>query len=259
MLRIHEIANADAAKSYYRQSDYYLDVAGEWIGKGAGRLNLRGTARQEDFEALCDNRRPDGTPLTARTIDGRRVGWDLNFNSSKSVGLALELTGDLGILQAHREAVAYAFGHVEDDMACRVRVDGQDSDRQTGNAIGFRVTHRTTRPDASDAMPDMSLHDHVVVFNATFDDVEEKVKAAQIGQIKHDAPYYEAIYHNRLAANLRDLGYGVRRKGKGFELEGISDALIEKYSRRKAHIDQLAETLGIKSAQAKDKLGATTR
>ena len=259
MLRIHEIANAEAAKGYYRQSDYYLEVPGEWLGKGAARLGLKGTARQTDFEALCDNLRPDGTPLTARTIDGRRVGWDLNFNSSKSVGLALELTGDVGILDAHREAVAYALGHVEDDMACRVRVNGQDYDRNTGNLIAMRVTHRTTRPDGSDDLPDMSLHDHVVTFNATFDDVEGKVKAAQIGQIKHDAPYYEAIYHNRLAANLRDLGYGVRRKGKGFEIAGISDALIEKYSRRKAHIDKLAEELGIQSAKAKDKLGATTR
>jgi len=55
MLRIHEIANADAAKAYYRQSDYYLEVPGEWLGKGAERLGLQGTAKQRDFEAVCDN------------------------------------------------------------------------------------------------------------------------------------------------------------------------------------------------------------
>ena len=260
MLRIHETANADAAKRYYQRSDYYLDVAGDWLGKGAERLGLRGIAEQQDFEAVCDNIRPDnGEPLTARTIDGRRVGWDFNFNSSKSVGIALELTGDMDILKAHREAVRYAMENVEDDMACRVRVDGQNEDRVTGNLIAMRVTHRTTRPNQDDQTPDMSLHDHVVTFNATFDDIEDKCKAAQIGQIKHDAPYYEAIYHNRLAANLRELGYGIRRKGKGFEIEGISDELIEKFSRRTAYIEKMAEDLGIVDADVKTKLGATTR
>jgi conjugative relaxase-like TrwC/TraI family protein len=260
MLRIREIANAGAAKDYYRQSDYYLEVPGDWLGRGAERLGLTGRARQEDFEALCDNLNPAaGGNLTAKTVDGRRVGWDFNFNSSKSVGIALELTGDMGILKAHRDAVEYAMAHVEDDMLTRVRAKGKDEDRLTGNIVAMRVTHRTTRPNEDDKTPDMELHDHVVVFNATFDDAEDKWKAAQIGQIKHDAPYYEAIYHNRLAANLRGLGYGIRRKGTGFEIAGISDELIGKYSRRKAAIEKKAAELGIHDAEAKARLGATTR
>ena len=47
-----------------------------------------------------------------------------------------------------------AMRHVEDDMACRVRVDGQDVDRVTGNVIALRVTHRTTRPNEDDKTPD---------------------------------------------------------------------------------------------------------
>lgn len=266
MLRIREIGDANAAKAYYRQSDYYLEVPGEWLGKGAARLHLVGEARQADFDALCDNLNPaTGKSLTALTVEGRRVGWDFNFNSSKSVGLAREIVGaiDAGegqrIEDAHREAVAFAVAHIEDDMACRVRADGKDEDRITGNLIGFRVTHRTTRPNEDDKKPDPELHDHVVVMNATFDDVEGKVKAGQIGSIKHDAPYYEAIYHNRLAGNLRDLGYGVRRVGKGFEIEGVSGELVERFSRRSAAIEQKAAELGITSAAGKDQLGATTR
>jgi conjugative relaxase-like TrwC/TraI family protein len=116
MLRIREIANSDAAKSYYQQSDYYLEVPGEWFGKGAERLGLRGVARQEDFSAVCDNINPaTGGNLTAKIVDGRRVGWDFNFNSSKSVGVALELTGDMAILKAHREAVRYAMARTRID------------------------------------------------------------------------------------------------------------------------------------------------
>ena len=44
----------------------------------------------------------------------------------------------------------------------------------------------------------MSLHSHAVVFNARRHPVEKRWKAAQIGQIKHDATCYEAIYPTNL-------------------------------------------------------------
>ena len=40
----------------------------------------------------------------------------------------------------HREAVSYAMTHVEDDMLTRLRSDGRDEDRRTGNMIAMRVT-----------------------------------------------------------------------------------------------------------------------
>ena len=265
MLRTHWITNSSAAKSYYSVGDYYVDSRGDWLGRGAEMLGLSGEAAKKDFFALCDNIDPrSGGPLTQVTREGRRVGIDLNFNSVKSVGIVRELGGDdnLGddrVEAAHREAVAHAMRHVEADMRCRIRVGGKNDDRVTGNLVAMRVTHRDTRINADDSMPDMSLHDHVVVFNATHDPVERKWKAAQVGPIKHDAPYYEAIYHNRLASNLCELGYGIRRKGKSFEIAGVSDDLIRKFSRRRAAIDKVADSLNIGSAAGRDKLGATTR
>lgn len=265
MIRTHWMSSAAAAKKYYRSSDYYASTPGEWLGKGAALLGLTGTTSPEQFDSLADNLDPrTGTPLTARTVDGRRVGLDMTFNSTKSVGIARELAGadnagDPRIEQAHREAVAYTVGYIEKDMQARVRIGGANENRTTGNLVAYRVTHRDTRISAEDSMPDMSLHDHVFIFNATFDPVERKWKAAEIGQLKHDAPYYEAMYHNRLASNIRTLGYGVRRKDKAFEVAGISDDLVKKFSRRSAYIKAVAEKLGIKSPASKDKLGATTR
>jgi conjugative relaxase-like TrwC/TraI family protein len=264
MLRIRHKTDAQAVKNYMRQSDYYLETAGDWMGKGAARLGLTGRARQEDFDALCDNLRPDGSPLTAKTVEGRRIGYDFNFNAVKSVGIAREIIGHYDpaegqrIEDAHRQAVAYAMGFVEEDMAVRVRSGGRDDDETTGNMIAMRATHRTTRPNEDDHTPDMLLHDHVFVINASFDK-DGEAKAAELGRVIHDAPYYEAIYHNRLAANLRAMGYGIRRTEKGFEVAGISDGLIERYSRRRATIKKHAAELGITSAEGFDKLGATTR
>jgi len=260
MLRIHQIANSANAKAYYTTSDYFLDTPGEWIGMGAELLGLSGRCEQKHFDALCDNVNPtNGGPLTVLTREGRRTGWDFNFNATKTVSIARELTGDQRIEDAHRQAVKYAIGEIEKDMATRVRVGGQDDDRKTGNLVGMYVIHRTTRPNKDDHLPDMALHSHVVILNATWDSVENRWKAAQIGGIKHDAPYYEALYHNRLAANLKAIGYGIRRKDKAFELAGISDELIKRFSRRTATIEEMAAALGLRNPESKAKLGATTR
>jgi conjugative relaxase-like TrwC/TraI family protein len=265
MLRIHQIGDADAAKQYYTTSDYFLETPGVWVGKGAELLGLSGRSDRRDFDNLCDNINPaTGLPLTVVTRDGRRTGWDFNFNATKSVSIARELLGDELIEAAHREAVDYAIQQVEAAMETRVRIGGRDEDRQTGNLVGMHVIHRTTRPNQDDQLPDMSLHSHVVVFNATWDSAESRWKAAQIGQIKHDAPYYEAIYHNRLAGNLRELGYGIRRKDRAFEVAGISDELIKRFSRRTETIEKTQKEIekehgGPIGAEAKARLGATTR
>ena len=265
MLRTHWVTSSAAAKAYFKQTAYYASSQAEWLGKGAEKLGLSGAARLKDFDKLCDNLDPRTGELLRPLahVDGR-VGMDLTFNSTKSVGIARELAGrdnagDPRIEKAHRDAVGYAMGILEADVRTRVRVGGKNEDRVTGNMVAYRVTHRDTRINVEDRKPDMELHDHVFVLNCTYDAVEGKWKAAQMGQIKHDAPYYEAIYHNRLASNLRDLGYGIRRKGKSFEISGISDALIKKFSRRRQYIKAVAEKLGITSGAGMDKLGATTR
>ncbi len=151
------------------------------------------------------------------------------------------------------------MGFVELRHGRAVRDGGKNEDEITGNIIAMRVTHRTTRPNEDDYTPDMSLHDHVFVFNASFDK-DGQAKAAEIRRIKHDAPYYaEPFYHNRLAANLQKLGYGIRRTKSNFEIAGIGDELIERFSRRKATIEKVAKELGITDADAKGRLGASTR
>ena len=266
MLRTSWFKSASAAKQYFRVSDYHASTPGTWMGKGAERLGLQGIADVEDFDRLCDNLDPrTGGSLTERTVANRRVGMDFTFNSSKSIGIARELAGkgnlgDPRIEDAHREAVAYAMAELEKDVQVRVRSGGQNGNRTTGELVAYRVTHRDTRVNIDDQRPDMSLHDHVFVLNASYDPVEKKWKAAELAQVKHDAPFFEAVYHNRLASNLRGLGYGVRRKdGRAFEIEGVSDDLILRFSRRTAHINAVADRLGITRPESKARLGATTR
>ena len=84
----------------------------------------------------------------------------------------------------------------------------------------MRRHHRVTRP--VDGVPDPHYHIHAFVFNATYDELEARWKAGQFGNIKRDAPFYEAAFNARLAKTLVEAGYGIRRTDRSFELASVS-------------------------------------
>ena len=235
------------------------------LGKGFDQLDISNKLARDIFESLCHNLDPaTGQLLRPHAREGDRVGMDFTFSCPKSVSIARELAGadnrgDPRIEEAHREAVKYAMAEIEKNIQTRVK-GGREGDRITGNLMAYRVTHRDSRINPDDQLPDMHLHDHVFVLNHTYDPVEGVWKAVQLADIKHAAAYYESLYHARLADNLRHLGYGIRRAGgKAFEIEGIGRDTIETFSRRHEHIKGVEAKLPNIGAKGKDKLGATTR
>ena len=270
MFRITQSKSADQAKSYYTKSlgredyglgDYYTDgqeIAGNWQGRGAELLGVSGKVDQAAFFDLSENRAPaTGERLTARTKNDRTVGHDFNFHVPKSVSAMYAHTGDEWIVAALREAVGDTMREMEAEMKTRVRVGGVQEERTTGNMVWAEFTHKTARP--VDGKPDPHLHAHCFVFNATYDQVEDKWKAGYFRDLKRDAPYFEAAFHSRLANNVKDLGYEVEPKGRFWEIEGVPQSVIDKYSQRRDQIEALAEERGITDAKEKDKLGALSR
>jgi len=265
MLRIVPSVDAKQAQSYYTEAlsreDYYSqgqEIVGKWGGKGAERLGLRGAVNKEAFTCLVHNLDPNtGLPLTPRTRAGRRVGYDFNFHAPKSVSLIHALTGDESILDAFRASVDSTMKAMECEMKTRVRARGQSLDRETGNMIWGEFVHLTARPVEGE--PDPHLHSHLYVFNATYDREERRWKAGQFGDIKADAPYFEALFHATFAKKLREIGYPIERTAKGWEIVGFKPSTLKTFSRRTEEIEKLAIEKGITSAKTKDKLGAATR
>lgn len=261
MIRITQQNSASSAKRYYATADYYSEgqeIVGSWGGKGASRLGLEGTVDKFSFERLCDNLHPTtGDPLTVRTRAERRVGYDFTFSVPKSVSLMYAMSGDQDILEAFRASVDETMREIEAEMKTRVRRNGSDEDRVTGNMAWAEFIHTTSRP--VDGLPDPQLHAHVFAFNTTWDEEEGRWKAGQFADIKRDSPYFQAAFRVRLANKLQDLGFGVERKRDDFEIAGIPKDVLGRFSRRTALIDKVAEQKGITDPKRKDLLGAETR
>src|SRR5579864_4732544 len=247
MIRITQQDSASGAKRYYATADYYSEgqeLVGSWGGKGANRLSLSGVVDKGSFELLCDNLDPrTGLPLTVRTRSERTVGYDFTFSVPKSVSLLYAMSGDQGIMDAFRGAVDETMGEIETEMKTRVRRNGQDANRSTGNMVWAEFIHTTSRP--VDGVPDPQLHAHVFVFNTTWDAEEDRWKAGQFADIKRDSPYFQAAFRVRLANRLQDLGFGVERKRDDFEIAGIPKDVLGRFSRRTALIEKVAEEKGI--------------
>ncbi len=264
MLRVNVQVSASAAKNYYTEAlsrqDYYSEnqeIIGLWGGKGAAKLGFAEKVERDEFAALCENLQPGTSDnLTPRTKTNRRVGYDFNFHVPKSVSVMQQVVGDPRILQEFRTAVAETMGELEQDMQVRIRRGGSGN-RTTGNMVWAEFVHTTSRP--VDGVPDCHLHAHCFAFNASFDETENRWKAGEFGNIKKDMEYYEAAFHSRFAGRMAKLGYEIERKGKFWELGGVSPEIVEKYSRRGAQIEAEAEKRGITDPKLKDYLGGYTR
>ena len=261
MLRITQNSHASGAKSYYSSSDYYVDgqeLSGVWKGAAAAKLGVSGEVERADWDAVCDGLNPKtGEKLLQRCKSNRTAGYDFNFHVPKSVSVLYATTKDNRILDAFRDSVDATMHDIEAEVKTRVRKDGKNDDRVTGNMIWGEFIHFTSRP--VDGIPDPHLHAHCFVFNTTWDDKEHAWKAGQFRDLKRDAPYFEAMFHSRFARRLADLGLPIERTSKGWEIAGMPASLLDKFSRRTALIEETARKKGIDDPHEKAELGAKTR
>jgi conjugative relaxase-like TrwC/TraI family protein len=248
--------NLKNAREYFEEhlcvGDYYDEgqrVAGEWIGLGAERLNLSGKVRAQDFLRLCENQNPStGEKLTpelkttriqnGQTVADRRIFYDFTFSPPKSVSLAGYLGDDGRIFEAHARAVQAALRHFEAFAATRVRIGGARNQRLTGNFAAALFTHDTSRA------LDPHLHTHCIVFNATFDPVENRWKALENYELLRARKFAENVYYHELARDLRTIGYRTHNRARGdFQIEGIPQEMCERFSKRHGQIDAALDKL----------------
>jgi conjugative relaxase-like TrwC/TraI family protein len=285
-LRFTPIENARQAEHYYSRSDggYYDQPDGlhrEWGGRAAAMLELSGPPDYEQFKRLIQGLNPHtGDQLTAKLIEDRVPGWDVTASVPKGVTTALE-RGDGRIQDVIWSAGRKVMAELEEMATTRVRKGGRQEDRLTQNLLWYAKEDGETRPTKEDGMPDWDRHIHFVVMNQTFDPVEQEWKAVKFRPIMDLHKWFSTRFDMYVASGMADLGYEIEAKykadGKGgrkyysWDIKGIPESVIKKFSRRSAEVDK-AEKEAVEaikgrdpdapdtlSAVARDKLGATSR
>jgi conjugative relaxase-like TrwC/TraI family protein len=227
------------AVAYFREHMLVGDYLGEdgqremtWTGQGAARLGLVGACRLEDFARVCAGRHPGtGDRLTVRAKAARRACFFGQISAPKDVSVAWLVGGDERIAGWWADAVTETLAEMERCMATRVRRDGGNADRTTGEMIAATVTHDTSRA------LDPQLHTHVCVMNATFDAVESRWKGVQPAELYRQQAYFREVCYNHLARALIGGGYDLESAPQGgFRLRGVPAELRERFSKRRREI-----------------------
>ncbi|WP_103384097.1 MobF family relaxase [Pseudonocardia dioxanivorans] len=220
----------------------------------------------KDYDARVEAavaREPDASPerikeieLAART-DGRKAVayYDFTFSPVKSVSVyytALVAAGAHAeaetVLQAHREAVDVALGHLEEHGAyVRAGYHGKTMggrsvgryERATGLAV-IKFDHSTSRSN------EPQLHCHAAVLNRAVtvsDGVIRALDAKGFRPIKEAvAVAYERALEDKLTAGL-GVVFANRPDGKAREILGVDSSLVAEASTRRAQVQERATEL----------------
>ncbi|WP_263349693.1 MobF family relaxase [Acidicapsa acidisoli] len=243
---------AGYAERHLQHSDYYDEnhrVAGAWHGQGARLVGLHGEVKSAQFEAIREGMHPlTGDYLRPRHSSDRlddqgntqtkaRSLYDLTFSAPKSISIQAVVGGDERLIAAHDKSVQAALGEGERYAATRVRLAHSNDNRTTSNWIVATYRHDTSRE------LDPQLHTHAVAANLTYDGAEGRWKALQASGLYERRAYLTEVYRNALAREVRGLGYEIesrrdpRGRDLGFEIRGVPNGLLERYSQRSVQRD----------------------
>jgi conjugative relaxase-like TrwC/TraI family protein len=235
-------------------NDYYCEgekVEGRWYGNAAAVFGLehqpvgKGNAAFENFRLGLI---PDGQPLTQRRRTGmprknaaasdRLACFDFQGSAQKSVSIMAVALDDQRLRDAHHAAVKVAFKELESFAAYRAGESRLAA--KTGNLCAGAFHH-----DASRSL-DPQLHTHLVVANFTVGP-DGKRYALDTSLMCKAIRYAGKVYQNELAKRVMAAGYEIREKIndkgiiEGFEIAGVSDAICERYSKRREDIERAIE------------------
>lgn len=224
-------------------NDYYSEkerIIGTWNGRLADMFGLsESKVDSETFSLFQQNINPrTHGKLTQRTVNGGIRFYDFQCSAQKSVSIMSIF--DERLVDAHRRSVALAMNELEKFASVRIR-NGENVNTQNHETTG-KIIYAAFHHDTSRAL-DPQLHTHNVVCNVTVDS-DEKFKALENSEMCRAIRYCGRVYQNALASECRKLGYDIaetvdfRGNVKGFEIQGVPEDLLDRFSKRSLAIDE---------------------
>jgi len=204
-------------------------IDGFWQGKLAEKEGLIDKeVTQQDVERIA-----------GMVKNGERLGLNITYSAPKSVSIAYAILSDQRIKNAHENAVRVANEYIEKNLAeTRQGQGGKERVQASGIAVA-NYTHETSRSH------DPQLHTHAVIINTVERSSDGQIRALEPRKIYQYQKTIDQIYKNELASQLQRLGYSVEMKDMhgNFEIKGISQEVIDKFSERSQQIDNAMEKI----------------
>ena len=253
--------------------DYYRgkDGDGIWLGKGAQILGLQGAVAEDELLRLFQNRHPrNDEKLTVRSRKTRIPLWDVTISVPKVVSVLALVGKDLEVVRACNEIVRRAIPELERYATTRVR-KGHDvrgnRERPTDNLVVAAYAHQSSRAVDINSklvkdlgivglteLPDVQLHWHLLVMNATFDFEENRWKALQAKPMMSALSKVNEKVNRDLVRRLVDLGYSASYcEEHGVRVDGLDEYIPIFSSRsraRKAWIRRYVDENGMEPSAA---------
>ncbi len=263
MLSISPPARGAGKGDYYlslAREDYYTgggEPEGRWFGGGAELLGLKGTVAAAELRNLMNGYDPSGKEELVQNAgeEDRQCFWDLTFSAPKSVSAAWsqaspEVAREIQVAQ--KEGVAAALSYLENNCAVTRRGKGGIEIESVKLVIaGFE--HGSSRAQ------DPQLHTHCLVQNLGVR-ADGSTGSIMSRVIFEHGTVMRALYWAELGKQLEQrLGLIIERKGKAFELKGVSELLVREFSKRRKMIEREIRERGLKSAKGANVAALSTR
>lgn len=247
MLTIHRL-KASAAKKYIEEyhDKYYAD--GIYYGSSLKYLNMESGTKSTEEELVnlfvYGHHPKENFQLGKRKYDEESVsGFDLSLTPVKSISVLWGL-GDAKtrkvIEDAHELALKETIKYMENNVAY-TRIGANGESVKTNNLLVTAITHYDSRTG------DPDLHTHILLANKTYYDdrwlaLDGKILYKSI--VTMDL-YYKSIFEKELTNNLGVRfveKYNKNQKIPIREIEGISNDIINLFSKRSDDIEKLYST-----------------
>lgn len=239
------------AGTYYGKDYYYartLTKEDFWFGNGllspiGGSIpNPEQTTMvpltHPDYETIRNSLKEEFPP------DSKKLAIDITFSPPKSVSIAmLNPTLKYDLIDAHNQAVKRVLAFIEENHVIwrkHTNKDNKTEHIKTKTALFACLQHRVSREQ------DPQLHTHCLLFRKTM--VNNKMMTIEDRFVHSNQYLFSLMYDNELCRALQERNIPLREanspdhKNNHFEISGVSDILIDHFSKRKHQIQNYQKT-----------------
>ncbi|MDB5620375.1 MobF family relaxase [Tardiphaga sp.] len=247
---LHALGSGRGAGAYYTEDpnrearprsrdNYYArdDGSGTWWSTASSLVRNGSPVDRETFWDLCAGIDPrTGKDLVRGSGERHRAGWDITFSTPKSFGIlwaAGTAERRAALEKIQQDAVDQALQFVVDERLVEVRLGAGGHLREApSDILVAKFPHFTSREG------DPTCHTHCVLLNAARSSADrKKYRTLEPRQVYAWQVVLGASFRTALSQKLVEMGFSVRAAGRDqFEIAGIPDAMIERFSKRSKQI-----------------------